>query len=242
MCHDKVLSREDLDNLVSQGTVLGYGSYGKAYLVRWDNSSAVLKLGNGRATRRDFEVEAYFLDKLDGAGGAPKLLAVSYSPLSLLMSFEGHQTLEDLLRNHHLPSRYLGQIGLQICRCLQEIHARGIIHSDLHSGNILVTVPDDLSLPPKVNIIDFGLATYAVSTIALLPPDDKYLTLTAHVQASFDIDVDDDVGILSETIFVDVFNSMREVPPLYIRQAAMDASVGIQSLEDLMDSVMEIFD
>ncbi|XP_071548819.1 casein kinase I gamma-like [Panulirus ornatus] len=239
----QVVSGLEVDKIISHGQVLGCGCVGTAHLVRWHNNEAVIKLGHdGLLTRHDLEMEAYFMQKLNGAGGAPRLLGVSYDPLCLVLSFEGHHTLQKLLKDHHLSDRYLGLIGLQICLRLQEVHALGIIHYDLYPGNILVTLPHHLSLPPKINIIDFGMASYTASTIAHLPSEDRYLALTNGGVNACPYTVKDDLKGLADMFLEHIFPSMQEEAPLSARKVSVAASEGlVDNMDELVAGLREAF-
>src|SRR5438046_2987875 len=45
---------------------------------------------------------------------------------------------------------------IKVCQAIQHAHQKGIIHRDIKSSNILVTVNDGVAVP---KVIDFGLAT-----------------------------------------------------------------------------------
>ena len=52
-----------------------------------------------------------------------------------------------------IPLRTAIKIGIDICIAIHELHVKGLLHNDLHSGNILVR---NSSL---IKIIDFGKST-----------------------------------------------------------------------------------
>lgn len=153
------LSKEFVSGLVSQQRIIGEGSCGQVSLIPWhEGGTAVLKLMKESCPLAVFNREAFFQKTLNGIGGAPRLLAICEEPRVTVTSYEGPDTLWHILRQYHLPDWYVGLIGLQVGRRLGEIHANGVVHNDIHEGNVLVTIPSDLRYLPQVKIIDFGLA------------------------------------------------------------------------------------
>lgn len=93
----------------------------------------------------------------------------------LAMAFCEGETLRSRLRRRPLDPREAVEIAIQVADGLAAAHARGIIHRDVHPGNILVS--DGL-----VKIVDFGVARladqtritqdgFAVGTIAYAAPE-----------------------------------------------------------------------
>ncbi|XP_071518752.1 uncharacterized protein [Panulirus ornatus] len=236
MCFAKVLSRLEVKHLITKGVRLGEGAYGTAYLVKWDGAETVLKVAKDFADLQVYQREAYFLEQLGGAGGAPRLLATSVDPPAILISFVGQETLKRVLLERELPDEYLGLIGLQMCLRVKECHLLGICHKDLHTENIIVNIPDDLSLPPEVCLIDFGLAVYNESALAQLPGDDPYHGLSqtkGSKVTSFKIDVAD--------LGYEICANMEAEAPQSVRLMAVDASLGTLTLDDLITGLKEFF-
>jgi non-specific serine/threonine protein kinase len=69
-----------------------------------------------------------------------------------VMEHVSGQTLGALIAEHPLPLDDLLKYGSQIAEALAHAHARGLIHRDLKSSNVMVT-PEGL-----VKVLDFGLA------------------------------------------------------------------------------------
>ncbi|HWN44274.1 MAG TPA: serine/threonine-protein kinase, partial [Thermoanaerobaculia bacterium] len=93
----------------------------------------------------------------------------------LAMAFCEGETLRSRLRRGPLAPREAVEIAIQVADGLAAAHARGIIHRDVHPGNILVS--DGL-----VKIVDFGVARLtdqtritqdgvAVGTLAYAAPE-----------------------------------------------------------------------
>ncbi|RUS13967.1 kinase-like domain-containing protein, partial [Endogone sp. FLAS-F59071] len=73
---------------------------------------------------------------------------------SLVMQYAAGGTLEELLLRGKVRSwRRVWQIAMEITRRLQVIHETGLVHCDLHPGNIVFNRSGDDSIPL---IIDFG--------------------------------------------------------------------------------------
>ena len=62
------------------------------------------------------------------------------------------QSLRDIMKRGTLPVRRALEIALQIADGLAAAHAAGLVHRDLHPGNVMV------SSEGRVKILDFGLA------------------------------------------------------------------------------------
>jgi serine/threonine protein kinase len=56
---------------------------------------------------------------------------------------------------HRLNNRQRLQLFVQVCEGVQHAHQKGIIHRDIKSSNVLVSIQDDKPVP---KIIDFGVA------------------------------------------------------------------------------------
>ncbi|XP_042218886.1 casein kinase I-like [Homarus americanus] len=164
----RVLSTSDVEELVSRQTVVGQGVFGVVSLVPWENGFAILKVMKTNCPDQTFQKEKRFLEILQGAGGAPLLLGVCSSPKAIVITFRGHNTLRYVLQHRPLPDWYLAYIAFLLGFRLQEVHAAGVIHRDIHVYNVLVTVPQDLSMP-WVSIIDYGLATMNYSVLDNMP-------------------------------------------------------------------------
>lgn len=162
-----LLSSDELNDLMSQLDLISEGEYSVVGRVLWQGSPAILKVMKNYA-EVNFKRELYILDRLQGeAGGAPCLLAVCHDPPSFVMSSRGQETLHHVLRTEK-HDWYLIYIILRLGVRLRELHRRGVIHGDIHGGNIMVSLSSPRSHLPEVFIIDFGLSSLsqeALSTV-----------------------------------------------------------------------------
>ncbi|KAG7163250.1 tyrosine-protein kinase Yes-like [Homarus americanus] len=166
---------DEVENLVQNNIcVLGTGTHGTAYLVRWGGETAVLKVAHKSHAVRSFWQETEALLRLDGAGGAPRVTGFCNDPPAILQEFKGLVTLEDILNQLHdeRETRYnLIEVGLRIGEQLEDFHRSGLIHNDLKRDNILVHgSPSN----PQVSIIDVGLACYSHENIRCNSDPNKF--------------------------------------------------------------------
>lgn len=161
------LSREGVRFVLShRRQALAQGSTATVSIVQWGAHKAVLKKIETPNIRVFFN-ETSILRLLGGAGGAPELIGVSHEPPMLLMSYRGRHTLHDILSGEVLPDGLLLWLGLEVARCLREVHAVGVIHNDLKDDNVVVVLPRAQTQAPQVSLVDFGLACHQGSSIGL---------------------------------------------------------------------------
>lgn len=97
--------------------------------------------------------DSYFPSKLDRA------TIENDPPFYVTENIQG-ENLEGHIKNKTYSLIDKLSIMLEICKAIQSSHAKGIIHRDLHPGNILFgkSLHDDYShLEPSYYVIDFGL-------------------------------------------------------------------------------------
>ena len=90
--------------------------------------------------------------ELRGAGGVPRPLALGFDPLTIIQEFVGEPY-----------DKFLQQCSVQdmlhslvlLCRRLEELHAKGVVHNDLKADNI--TVSGSVHRP-VLHLIDLGWA------------------------------------------------------------------------------------
>jgi eukaryotic-like serine/threonine-protein kinase len=134
-------------------------------VTRADGSPAVLKLarlGRSNRIRATFERERHILTVLDGRG-APKLFASGVTDdrnWMLIEWCEGQSANAAAARIRRHVSDDAGRKALLALSCniadaYAVLHGSGVVHGDVHPGNIIVSEDD------SVRIIDFGLGRLA---------------------------------------------------------------------------------
>jgi serine/threonine-protein kinase len=139
---------------------LGHGGMGEVYLARDRRleRNVALKvlpaatLGD-REARARLEREARLVSALNhpnictvhevGEDGGRAFIA---------MEFVEGRTLDQVIPPHGLPAESVARIGAAIAAALAYAHRQGIVHRDLKSGNVMIT------LDGRVKVMDFGLA------------------------------------------------------------------------------------
>ncbi|MFO0626174.1 MAG: protein kinase [Polyangiales bacterium] len=66
-----------------------------------------------------------------------------------------------------IPPTTVTALLKQVASALDKVHAQGIVHRDLKPANLFVTFPDDG--PPRVKILDFGIAKHIHSDVSSTP-------------------------------------------------------------------------
>ncbi|XP_068200261.1 uncharacterized protein [Palaemon carinicauda] len=144
------INREDLMKDITHVRVLGKGGNARADLVLYKRTLCVLKtFFRGRIDEEEVKIMLH----LDGAGGAPRILAVTER--EFLCTYAGNKTLYELIHDESQDQEFLLGGIAQISECVREIHAKGVIHNDIKEDNV---VYDTFS--KRFSVIDFGLGTY----------------------------------------------------------------------------------
>ena len=105
----------------------------------------------------DLEKECQMLKFVAGAGGAPLFVSYRSRPQALLMTQIPGMTVAQFT-NSISPSPYFTlRVFCRACERLAELHQIGVMHLDLHEGNVMVsgwTEGEDVDF----RFIDFGWA------------------------------------------------------------------------------------
>jgi serine/threonine-protein kinase len=147
--------------------VLGEGAHGVVYAARAerDASAVALKVihphltGDPQVSRR-FAREASILGQLDGEHVARMLDFIDADGLLAiaLERVEGRSLEAMLAERAPLEIEVAIEIALQICAALGAAHARGIVHRDLKTANVLVEAVGGARVARvHVKVVDFGL-------------------------------------------------------------------------------------
>src|SRR5205814_9341675 len=125
---------------------------------------------NDRGWRR-FKREAHLMAQINH----PNAVAVydykrSQSVGYIAMEFVRGRSLTEILKardDQPMPLDWIDQVLGQLCSVLQEAHGhvveetgepKPIVHRDLKPSNLMVVNPKDPSEPPKLKVLDFGIA------------------------------------------------------------------------------------
>lgn len=133
---------------------LGEGSFGCVSIVSRKGQKAIKKVLKREENVELLLWEARVTAELNGAGGAPRLLAVCAHPPAVLLDYAG-RTYDDFVQYHCTVGGFLDSV-VRLTERLNEIHSRGFLHNDLKGSNVMVRGPNPR---PTFHIIDFGLAT-----------------------------------------------------------------------------------
>jgi pentatricopeptide repeat protein len=145
-------------------SVLGEGGMGIVYLAEQEHpikrSVALKVIKPGMDSKRiiaRFEAERQALALLDH----PNIAHVYDAGTTengrpyFAMEYVKGLAITEHCDHHRLSIKDRLNLFLQVCHAVQHAHQKGIIHRDIKSSNILVSLEDDKALP---KVIDFGVA------------------------------------------------------------------------------------
>ncbi|KAK4307390.1 hypothetical protein Pmani_020845 [Petrolisthes manimaculis] len=149
------------------------GSAGKVFKVMYDNQLACLKIGHSLHQINDYPLEVGKMHCLDGAGGAPQLIAACSNIPLFVTTYCPGITIQDWVKNDTNPvtPMELLQVCLEVALRLKEIHVKGIIHNDINPNNIILDFQDKHYT--RAHIIDFNLSTHYGSSLGLWNPNNR---------------------------------------------------------------------
>ena len=84
-------------------------------------------------------------------------------PYLVLEWVEGN-TFEAIAFREVLPPERVASIGCELASALAHAHGRGILHRDIHPGNVFLTGGQGARVRGRVRIVDFGLAAPRLSS------------------------------------------------------------------------------
>ncbi|XP_063591896.1 uncharacterized protein LOC134768985 [Penaeus indicus] len=147
---------------------LGKGACGSVFLVSYSGASCALKVVKA-SKKTAFTREVKIMRRLAGAGGAPLVLAACPEMPAFIMTYCGKVTLDKFFKQKQEFGTCIKVVRL-LAKALQEVHAKGVVHCDLKSNNVLVDVDAD-GKPTGVHIIDFGLARRPGKSLKMRAPE-----------------------------------------------------------------------
>ncbi|HUP62598.1 MAG TPA: lanthionine synthetase LanC family protein [Thermoanaerobaculia bacterium] len=128
----------------------------EVYEIRNGNATAALKIARSRVKGLDalFENEATILRHLDGSGIAPRLIDAGVHEERPYIVMEWVVGLEATVAAARLRHDRTSMIELcaSIAAAYEALHARGVLHVDVHARNVLVG--------EKVTLLDFGYSAF----------------------------------------------------------------------------------
>ncbi|KAJ7933938.1 kinase-like domain-containing protein [Mycena leptocephala] len=74
--------------------------------------------------------------------------------IDMVLEYVDGIRLHDLVFQTHLSEVHARELAFQLCSAIAYVHDKGVSHGDLKLDNVLITDED----PPKIKVIDFGLA------------------------------------------------------------------------------------
>lgn len=141
---------------VSLGRRLGKGAYSKVYKAKIQGRTCAVKMLHKENIDRDFYNEVAILCSLRHPN-IIKCYGICKYPRMIIFEYMPNGSLHDLLVSDDRHERMflkeeLLVLALDICRGMEEVHAKGMLHRDLKPANILL----DTGWVCKVG--DFGIA------------------------------------------------------------------------------------
>ncbi|XP_042893993.1 mitogen-activated protein kinase kinase kinase mlk-1-like [Penaeus japonicus] len=152
-----MLNEQEVSALVSQGELLGQGSFAKAFRVRYQGRYAVVKVAKLRDSAFSFKEEVGTMLIMNGLAGVPRVLALCEDYPGFLMEFCKGKTLRRMLLDDdpvEIVIRGIYDLALKV----RQIHRRGYAHNDLKLDNVVVKPSAD-GREVTARVIDLGLCT-----------------------------------------------------------------------------------
>jgi serine/threonine protein kinase len=197
--------------------VLGEGGMGIVYLAQQDEpvkrqvALKVIKPGmDSKRVLARFEAEKQALALMDHPHIARVIdagLTLSARPYFVMEHVSGIPITE-FCDHHKLTIDERLRLFLQVCLAVHHAHQKGIIHRDIKSSNILVSVQDNQVVP---KIIDFGVAkatSRSLTEKTLLTEQDQlfgtpeYMSPEQADMANEDIDIRSDIYSLGVLLYI----------------------------------------
>ena len=103
-------------------------------------------------------------------------------------------------------------IFLQIVSALKHIHDQEVIHGDIKCENVMVSVPTDPQLSPKVKLIDFGCATFKRQGAAPMLIEDSFSPPEAIIEGASSLGNHTDIYRLGCVLYI----MIQSCPPFEV--------------------------
>lgn len=151
----KILSSKEVEDIVKEGNVLGQGAFGKVY-QRGDVVVKVISVANEDLVKDEVEITR----EMGKLGVGPKILSEiaferkgGFMQATYAMEKVKGVTIAQLGEDSSVDPKKTEAIVTKIMEQGKKMHEAGIVHQDLHKGNIVVDPNTS-----KVTFIDFGSA------------------------------------------------------------------------------------
>jgi len=135
---------------------IGSGGFGKVYRGKWNHTTVAIKLCSSPADIEALQIEAQLMINLRPHPNVVQILGVSFDGpyIALVLEFCEGGSLDTYLFDtaNEIPTKQQIRLAYEIAQGLFHIHMGHIVHRDLASRNIL------LSIEKHAKISDFGLS------------------------------------------------------------------------------------
>ncbi|KAK4325572.1 hypothetical protein Pmani_003857 [Petrolisthes manimaculis] len=153
----KLLTAEEIRVEVEDVRPLGTSSGAKYYLVLYRGQQAIQKIHQYTIDPEALRYEAWALEKVGGRGGVPKLLVAATDAPMLVMSCVKGESISCLhQREERLSLKEWLKIFEAAATSLAQLHEAGLVHYNIHGGNILVKEEEGGCY--SASIIELGFA------------------------------------------------------------------------------------
>ena len=171
-----------IDRLGGYDDLIAQGAEGRVFAVTFLNRPAIVKQRfkktyrhptlDAKITRARLVGETRALVRARRLGvPTPSLFYVDKRQNAIYMERVPGRPLKELIREG-MSDEDMEEVGRQVGKHVAAMHDGGLIHGDLTTSNILVVRDaDELNTPPRVVLIDFGLASNSIV------PEDKGVDL-----------------------------------------------------------------
>lgn len=134
---------------------LSSGSFGHIYLVKHeDGKSGIIKVQV--AGYETIRYEATVLKRIEDLNGFPKVYSTgSVQGNSMIVMQRLGRSLESLMKSYVFTITDILKLGIQMVARLRDLHGEGLLHRDIHTGNIMTGHESD-GESGTMYLIDFG--------------------------------------------------------------------------------------
>ncbi|EFA83835.1 putative protein serine/threonine kinase [Heterostelium album PN500] len=147
----------DIKKKIKFGNLIGKGGYGKVFEAHYEKKKVAIKVVHYRSPKEQHNVliEIGFLQRCNHPNIIEFKAAVLHdNQLFIVTEFMQGGTLEQAVNSAHIfKETHIGFIAKEILKGIAYLHERKLVHRDIKSGNVMITINGDIKL------IDFGLCS-----------------------------------------------------------------------------------